>query len=51
MWFENLFDKIWAIVRRDTQLPVEAYRKYWWLHCAPPWYCLVNVVLRWQMSL
>ena len=37
MWFENLFDKIWARIRKDTQLPMQSYCKYWWLQCTPPW--------------
>ena len=37
MWLENLFDKVWALVRKDTELPIEIYRKYWWLQCTPPW--------------
>jgi hypothetical protein len=37
MWFEKCFDKIWVRVRKNTQLPIESYYKYWWLQCTPPW--------------
>ena len=31
MWFDKWLDKIWARVRKDTQLPMQSYCKYWWL--------------------
>lgn len=37
MWFENLIDRLWIRIRKNTHLPLQLYYKYWLLRCAPPW--------------
>lgn len=34
---ENQLERIWLRVRKNTQLPLQQYCKYWFLQCAPPW--------------